>query len=147
MQFHQSYSTPVLVFDWLRETVYFSSQINSQSNGCEGAESFPWLSTTGSHRHIPRNISSSLVERVKVWVTQSWPTLCDPTDCSLQGSSVHGILQARTLEWVAMPSSRGSSQPRDPAWVSHSVGRFFTLWATREALPNRNPHINPLEIH
>ena len=44
---------------------------------------------------------------------QSCPVLCDPTDYSPPGSSVHGILQARTLEWVAMPSPRGSSQPRD----------------------------------
>ena len=44
---------------------------------------------------------------------QSCPTLCDPIDCSLRGSSVHGILQARILEWVAMPFSRGSCQPRD----------------------------------
>ena len=47
-------------------------------------------------------------------------------DCSLQGSSVHGILQARVLEWVAMPSSRGSSQPRDWTQVSCAAGRFFT---------------------
>ena len=47
--------------------------------------------------------------------------------------SVHGILQARILEWVAMPSSRGSSQPRDWIQVSHIVGGFFTIWATREA--------------
>ena len=46
-------------------------------------------------------------------VTQSCPTLCDPVDCSPPGSSVHGILQARILEWVAVPSSRGSSQPRN----------------------------------
>ena len=46
------------------------------------------------------------------------PTLCDPVDCSPPGSSVHGILQARILEWVAMPSSRGSSQPRDRTCVS-----------------------------
>ena len=46
-------------------------------------------------------------------VTQSCPTLCDPVDCSLPGSSVHGIRQARILEWVAMSSSRGSSRPRD----------------------------------
>ena len=46
-------------------------------------------------------------------LTQSYPTLCNPMDCSPPGSSVHGILQARILEWVAMPSSRGSSQPRD----------------------------------
>ena len=45
--------------------------------------------------------------------SQSCPTLCNPMDCSLPGPSVHGILQARILEWVAMPSSRGSSQPRD----------------------------------
>ena len=46
-------------------------------------------------------------------------TLCDPMDCSPPGSSVHGILQARILEWVAMPSSRGSSQPRDGTCVSY----------------------------
>ena len=46
-------------------------------------------------------------------------TLCDSMDCSLPGSSVHGILQARILEWVAMPSSRGSSQPRDGTQVSY----------------------------
>ena len=46
-------------------------------------------------------------------VTQSCLTLCNPMDCSLPGSSVHGILQAGILEWVAMPSARGSSQPRD----------------------------------
>ena len=46
-------------------------------------------------------------------------TLCDPTDCSLSGSSVHGILQARILEWVAMLSSRGSSQLRDQTCISY----------------------------
>ena len=58
-----------------------------------------------------------------------------PMDCCLPGSSVHGILQARVLEWVAMPSSRGSSQPRN--WthisgVSCIVSSFFTHWATWE---------------
>ena len=55
------------------------------------------------------------------------------TDCSLPGSCVHGILQARILEWVAIPFSRGSSWPRDQTWVSSIAGRFFTIWATREA--------------
>ena len=55
-------------------------------------------------------------------------------DYSLPGSSVHGILQARIQEWVAMPSSRGSSQPRNQTQVSHIAGRFFTIWVTREAL-------------
>ena len=50
---------------------------------------------------------------------QSCPTLCDAMDCSPPGSSVHGIFQARILEWVAMPSSRGSSQPRDPTRNPH----------------------------
>ena len=54
-------------------------------------------------------------------------------DCSLPGSSVHGILQARILEWVAVPFSRGSSQTRDQTQVSCTAGRFFTIWATREA--------------
>ena len=67
-------------------------------------------------------------------VAQSCPSLCDPMDCSLPGSSVHGIFQARVLEWVAISFSRGSSQPRDWTWVSHIAVRRFTIWATREAL-------------
>ena len=67
-----------------------------------------------------------------VIVAQSCP-LCDAMDCSLPGSFVHGILQARILEWVAVPLSTGSSRPRDWTWVSHPVSRFFTSWATREA--------------
>ena len=59
-------------------------------------------------------------------VSQLCLTLWDPMDCSLSGSSVHGILQARILEWVAMPSSRGSSQPRDGSQVSLIAGGFFT---------------------
>ena len=66
-------------------------------------------------------------------VAQSCPTLCYPMDCSLPGSSVHGIFQARILEWVAISFSRGSSRPRDRTRVSHIVGRCFTIWATREA--------------
>ena len=58
-------------------------------------------------------------------VTQSCPTLCDPMNCSLPLSL--GILQARILEWVTMPFSRGSSQPRDQTQVSHIASRFFTV--------------------
>ena len=65
-------------------------------------------------------------------VAQSCPTLCDPMDCSPPGSSVHGILQARILEWVAISFSRRSSQPRDRTRISRIVGRRFTIWATRE---------------
>ena len=66
---------------------------------------------------VPRFVCSRLVShyprKVKVLVSQSCLTLCDPMDCSLPGSSVHGILQARLLEWVATPFSRGSSQTSD----------------------------------
>ena len=65
---------------------------------------------------------------LKVKVAQSCPALCDPMDYT-----VHGILQVRILEWVAVPFSRGSSQPRDRTQVSGLVGRFFTSCATREA--------------
>ena len=68
-------------------------------------------------------------------VTQSCPTLCDPMDCSLPGSSLHGILQARVLEWVSISFSRESSQPKDQTWVSCIPGRCFNLWATRVAYP------------
>ena len=54
-------------------------------------------------------------------------------DCNPPGSSVHGILQARILRWVAIPLSRGSSQPSDWTWLSCTAGIFFTIWATREA--------------
>ena len=67
-------------------------------------------------------------------VTQSCLTLCDPMDCSLPGSSVHGILQGRIVEWVTVPFSRESSRPRDQTHVSRIVDRFFPVWATREAL-------------
>ena len=60
-------------------------------------------------------------------------TLCNPMDCSLPSSSVHGILQARILECVAMPFSRGSSWPRGQTWIFYIAGRFFTIWVTREA--------------
>ena len=67
-------------------------------------------------------------------VAQSYPTLCDPMDCSLPGSTIHGIFQARILEWVAISFSRRSSQPKDWTRVSSIVGRRFTIWATRETL-------------
>ena len=65
---------------------------------------------------------------------KSYPILCNPMDCSLPGSSVHGILHS--LEWVAIPFSRGSSQPRDWTWVSCIADRCFTVQATREAQPS-----------
>ena len=66
-------------------------------------------------------------------VAQSCLTLCNPMDCSLPGFSVHGILQARILEWVTISFYRGSSQPKDQTEVSWIARRHFNLWATREA--------------
>ena len=68
-------------------------------------------------------------------VTQSCLTLGDPVDCSPPGSSVHGILQARVLEWAVSSFSRGSSRPRDRTHVSRIACRRFNLWAMREAPP------------
>ena len=79
-----------------------------------------------------------------VCITRSiTPTLCDPIDCSPPGSSVHGIFQARTLEWAVISSSRGSFAPRDQTQVSHIAGRFFTVWA-----PSENPEkqVNELSL-
>ena len=73
-------------------------------------------------------------KKKKVKVAYFCPTLCDPKDCSPLGSTVHGILQARILEWVAIPFSRGSSQSRDQTWVSCIADRFFSISATKEAL-------------
>ena len=64
---------------------------------------------------------------------QLCPTLCDPVDCSPPGSSVRGILQARILEWAAVPSSKGSSWPEDRTCISYTAGGFFTCWSTGEA--------------
>ena len=71
--------------------------------------------------------------QVKVVVAQSCLTLCSPMDWSPPGSSVHGTLQVRILEWVATPFSRGSSWPRTQTQVSCIAGKFSPVWATREA--------------
>ena len=65
-----------------------------------------------------------------VWLSHVW--LCGPMDCSPPGSSVHGLFQARVLEWVDLSFSRGSSQPKDWTRVSCTACRFFTIWATGE---------------
>ena len=70
---------------------------------------------------------------MKVLVSKSCSPLCNPIYYNLLGSSVHGILQARILEWVAILFSKVFSQPRDGTWVSHIAGGFFASCATREA--------------
>ena len=103
----------------------------------------PWmekpgrLQSMGSQR-VGQNCVTSLFTIIKlmyynkktkgiVKVAQSCLTLCNPMNCRLTGSSVHGILQARILGWVALPFSRGSSQPRDQTQVSNIAGGLFTV--------------------
>ena len=69
----------------------------------------------------------------KKLVSQSWPTLYNPRNCSPPGSSVHGILQARVLERAATSFSRGFSWSRGWVWVFCLAGSFFTVWVTRQA--------------
>ena len=85
------------------------------------------VSPTVSLSHQEDSISLLSLSCRKSEVLQSCLTLCDPMDCSLPDSSVHGIFQARILEWVAISFSRGSSQPRDRTQVSCIAGRHFTF--------------------
>ena len=90
-------------------------------------------------------------ESVEPWpllclVIQSCSTLYDPMDYSLPSSSVHGILQARTLEWVTMPFSRGPSQPRDWIQISHIANRFLTSEPPRKLLTIRPLRNSPYFI-
>ena len=86
-----------------------------------------------SFPHTAQDQCWGICTYVYVLLTQSCPTLCDPMDGSLPGSSIHEISQARILEWVAIPFSRGSSRPRNWTHISYIAGRYFTVWATREA--------------
>ena len=94
----------------------------------------PWQHCLDSHCNFIHQESLTmksgdwLLWHPEVKVSQLYPTLCDPMDYT-----VHGILQAGILEWVAFPFSRGSSQPRDWTQVFCIAGGFFTIWATREA--------------
>ena len=81
-----------------------------------------------------------------VLVTQSCPTLCNPKDCSLPGSSVHGILQARIPEWVAIPFSSGSSQHKDWTLVFYIAGRFFTVWVAGKPIDELKTQANDVPI-
>ena len=85
---------------------------------------------------LPRWAAPGVFPLFQWWVRakslQSCPTLCNPMDCGPPGSPVHGILQARILQWVVLSFSRESCRPTDPTQASHIAGRLFTDWATRE---------------
>ena len=91
-----------------------------------------WIKRTNQNRNwqnkfkISSTVYKKSLSRVRLFVTPC-PTLCDPVDCSLPGSSLHGILQARILEWVAISFLKGSSRPRDRTRVTHIACRRFNL--------------------
>ena len=100
----------------------------------QGREEANGLGVISQHDTQPpwtSQLHESPLPRVYMLVTQLWPILCDPMDCSSPGSSVLEILQARMLKWVAIPFSRGSSWPRAWTGVSCIAGKFFTIWAIR----------------
>ena len=113
-------------------------KLHSRPMSRERKESLPLSQTiwvlvwVQSRYHFKKKNGMSLL------VAQLCPTHCDPMDGSLPGSAVHGISQARILEWVTISFSTGSSWPRDWTWVSCIASRLFTVWATREFYSIRN---------
>ena len=105
----------------LPQRTWVQSLVQDNSTGWE--QLTPCATITEDY--VPRAHTLQLEKESEV--AQSCPALCDPMDCSLPGSSVHGIFQARVLEGGATAFSRGSSQPRDQTWVSRIVGRRFTI--------------------
>ena len=89
-------------------------------------------------RKICRQFQDAVNKRLEVLVAQLCPTLCDPMDCNPPVPSVHGIPQARILEWVAIPFSSGPSQPRDQTWVSRIADRFFLLPSDPPGKPSKH---------
>ena len=95
----------------------------------------PFLNRTSLLRlakHLKKPSSIKRQRKKESKVAQSCPILCDPMDCSLLGSSIHGIFQASILEWVAISFSRRCSWPRDWTWVSCIVGRRFTVKSSNQ---------------
>ena len=121
--------------DWGTEIPHAAEQLNVWVPQVESP--VPWWKISHDARKIPHATTKTQRSQrntcVCVLGAQSRLTLCSSMDCSSPDSSVHGILQTRILEWVAIPFSRGSSQPRDQTPVFCIAGRFFTVWATREA--------------
>ena len=115
-------------------------------DGCEfavhaGTKSQTWLSDWTEGRKKTRVLIPVLPLIMWWWsesVSHSVVSDYEPMDCSSTGFSVHGILQARILEWVAIPFSSWSFQARDWIWVSCTAGSLFAIWATREALQRQD---------
>ena len=116
--------------------------------GDRDVPSYPWSFSNQKGREAARMLGGCLASSLNspvVWqmaylcvysVTQSYPTLCDVMGCSLLGFSVHGISQARTLEWLAISFSKGSSWIRDRTWIACIVGRCF-YWSFLQGVQER----------
>ena len=105
-----------------------------KKHNLHGVQYYPWCQAStaglGIYPLWIRGHHCNMWSDNEVLVAQSCLTLCKPTDCSPPGFSVHGIFQARILERVAIPFSRGSFLPGDQSQVPHIASRFFTVWAT-----------------
>ena len=146
--------------DGLNGTLLFQGCVleTTPSVGMVGGRYIPWTGEGVKHLWLPGSSPGQLADMPAQWlpptawhilyftelisdseftgiglVAKLCPTLVTPWDCNTPGSSVHGIIQARILEWVAIPFSRGSSWPRDRTHVSCITGQYFTEWTTREA--------------
>ena len=128
---------------WVREFFVFHRLVGRTRKGVSTPGYFEPCNLPSLTAGLPGKsqwVSFNRAHESKSEVPQACPTVCEPMDCSPPGSSVHWILQARILEWVAISFSRGSSRPRDRTWVSHIGSRCFNLWATREAPDNYLNH-------
>ena len=119
------------VEEWLFQSQTAGKLHNQDLNPClSHTKTTPVPFETSSEEDMNKTMmnteeTSSLAQFICARSLQSCPTLCNPMDCSLPGSSVHGILQVRILEWIVMSSSRGSSRPRDWTRVPCLAGEFF----------------------
>ena len=121
-------------------------QLRNECHSTEGGICIEHFRVQGSNAnnlltvHFPLGVLAVYLNRLCCAPSlQSRPTLLDPMNCSPPGFSVHGILQPRILEWVAIPLSRESFQPRDGMWVSWITGKFIIIWTTREAPRRQEP--------
>ena len=131
-----------------KEAIHETNNVTVSQATENGFQTLPstWLSSIIPRR--PAELLNTLISNVSVqkitvlsrwWWFSPWVLFdsCNPMNWSLPGSSVHGILQARILEWVAISFSRWSSWPRNQTQVSCIAGRFLTDWATRKDVSSR----------
>ena len=114
---------------WVDLETFIQNEMSERENQILHINTYIWHLENSTDKPICK----AEIETQKVLVTQLCLTVCDPVDCSPPRSSVHGILQARILQWLAIPSPGDLPDPGiKPGSPSCIAGRFFTVWATRE---------------